>query len=60
MVNGQYEYSVIGIPQGGHLSLLLENIMLNGLDREMDARGLKCIRYTDDYIIMVGSKQAAE
>ena len=60
MVDGEYEDSVIGTPQGGNLSPLLANIMLNELDKEMEARGLNFVRYADDCIIMVGSRQAAE
>ena len=60
MVDGEYEDSVIGTPQGGNLSPLLANIMLNELDKEMKARGLDFVRYADDCIIMVGSRQAAE
>ena len=39
---------------------MLANIMLNELDKEMEARGLDFVRYADDCIIMVGSRQAAE
>lgn len=60
MVDGEYEDSIIGTPQGGNLSPLLANIMLNELDKEMEARGLDFVRYADDCIIMVGSRQAAE
>lgn len=60
MVDGEYEDSVIGTPQGGNLSPLLANIMLNELDKETEARGLDFVRYADDCIIMVGSRQAAE
>ena len=60
MIDGEYEDSVIGTPQGGNLSPLLANIMLNELDKEMEARGLDFVRYADDCIIMVGSRQAAE
>ena len=60
MVDGEYEDSVIGTPQGGNLSPLLANIMLNELDKEMEARGLDFVRYADDCIIMVGSRQAAD
>ncbi|MDE7282321.1 MAG: group II intron reverse transcriptase/maturase [Lachnospiraceae bacterium] len=60
MVDGEYEDSIIGTPQGGNLSPLLSNIMLNELDKEIEARGLDFVRYADDCIIMVGSKQAAE
>lgn len=60
MVDGEYEDSVIGTPQGGNLSPLLANIMLNELDKEMEAREVDFVRYADDCIIMVGSRQAAE
>ena len=58
MVDDEYEESIIG-PQGGNISPLLANIMLNELDMEMKARGLDFVRYADDCIIMVGSKPAA-
>lgn len=60
MIDDEYEESVIGTPQGGNISPLLANIMLNELDKELEARGLNFVRYADDLIIMVGSKQAAE
>ena len=60
MIDGEYEDTVIGTPQGGNISPLLANIMLNELDKEMEQRGLDFVRYADDLIIMVGSKQAAE
>ena len=60
MVDDEYEDSIIGMPQGGNISPLLANIMLNELDRELEARGLDFVRYADDCIIMVGSEQAAE
>ena len=41
MIDDEYEESVIGTPQGGNLSPLLANIMLNELDKEMEKRGLK-------------------
>jgi group II intron reverse transcriptase/maturase len=40
-----------GVPQGSPLSPILSNILLNGLDREMERRGLKWIRYADDFSI---------
>lgn len=60
MVNGRYEDTPIGTPQGGNLSPLLSNIMLNELDKELEARGLNFVRYADDCLILVGSKKAAE
>jgi group II intron reverse transcriptase/maturase len=59
MIDDEYEDSVIGTPQGGNISPLLANIMLNELDREMEQRGLDFVRYADDLIIMVGSEMAA-
>ena len=48
-----------GTPQGGNLSPLLSNIMLNELDKELEARGLRFVRYADDCIILVKSEKAA-
>ena len=59
MIDNEYEESVIGTPQGGNLSPLLANIMLNELDKEMEQRGLNFVRYADDCIIMVGSEMSA-
>ena len=59
MVDDEYKDSVIGTPQGGNLSPLLANIMLNELDKEMGQRGLNFVRYADDCIIMVGSEMSA-
>lgn len=60
MVDGEYKDAIIGTPQGGNISPLLANIMLNELDKEMEQRGLDFVRYADDLIIMVGSRQAAD
>ena len=60
MIDDEYEDTVIGTPQGGNISPLLANIMLNELDKELEERGLDFVRYADDLIIMVGSRQAAE
>ena len=59
MIQGNYEDTVIGTPQGGPLSPLLSNIMLNKLDKELEARGLHFTRYADDTIILVKSEKAA-
>lgn len=48
-----------GTPQGGNLSPLLSNIMLNELDKELETRGLRFVRYADDCIILVKSEKAA-
>ena len=59
MIQGNYENTVIGTPQGGPLSPLLSNIMLNKLDKELEARNLHFTRYADDTIILVKSEKAA-
>ena len=59
MINGKYEETTKGTPQGGNLSPLLSNIMLNELDKELEARGLNFVRYADDCIITVRSKASA-
>ena len=60
MIDDEYEDTIVGTPQGGNISPLLANVMLNELDKELGARGLDFVRYADDLIIMVGSKKAAE
>ena len=59
MENGIVKATNIGTPQGGNLSPLLSNIMLNELDKELEARGLNFVRYADDCIILVKSEKAA-
>lgn len=59
MIDDEYKASIVGTPQGGNLSPLLSNIMLNELDNELDARNLNFVRYADDCIILVKSEKAA-
>lgn len=59
MIDDEYKESIIGTPQGGNLSPLLSNIMLNELDWELERRGLNFVRYADDCIILVGSEKSA-
>ncbi|MHC1720312.1 MAG: group II intron reverse transcriptase/maturase [Clostridiaceae bacterium] len=59
MENGLTKPTEEGVPQGGNLSPLLSNIMLNELDRELERRGLKFCRYADDCNIYVKTKKAA-
>ena len=59
MENGILVKTETGTPQGGNLSPLLSNIMLNELDKELEIRGLKFVRYADDCLIMVRSEKAA-
>ena len=60
MENGVLKPTKVGTPQGGNLSPLLSNIMLNELDKELEARGLNFVRYVDDCIILVKSEKAAD
>ena len=59
MEDGIITPTKIGTPQGGNLSPLLSNIMLNELDKELEKRGLRFTRYADDCIIVVQSEKAA-
>ena len=60
LVNGTYEETNIGTPQGGNLSPLLSNIYLNELDKELERRGLHFVRYADDCVIFVKTEYSAE
>lgn len=60
MLNGVVIHSEEGVPQGGPLSPLLSNIMLDELDKELEKRGHKFCRYADDGNIYVKSKRAGE
>ena len=60
MVNGVVMDTEEGTPQGGPLSPLLSNIMLNDLDRELEGRGHKFVRYADDCNIYVKTERAGE
>jgi len=59
MINGVVIMTEEGTPQGGNLSPLLSNVMLNDLDKELVTRGLKFCRYADDCNIYVKSRKAA-
>ena len=59
MVGGMFEESPEGVPQGGPLSPLLGNIMLNECDHELERRGHRFVRYADDLMIFCKSKKAA-
>lgn len=60
MVNGVVIESEQGTPQGGNLSPLLSNIVLNELDKELESRGLRFVRYADDCMIFVKSLRAGQ
>lgn len=49
-----------GTPQGGPLSPLLSNILLDVLDKELESRGHRFVRYADDFSIYVGSRRAGQ
>lgn len=59
MEKGVFNTSQKGVPQGGNLSPLLSNIMLNELDKELEKRGLHFCRYADDCNIYVKTRKAA-
>jgi RNA-directed DNA polymerase len=59
MEEGQLRPTTKGTPQGGVISPLLANIVLNRLDWELDARGYKFVRYADDFVILCKSKNQA-
>jgi RNA-directed DNA polymerase len=60
MPDGTREATPQGVPQGGPLSPLLANIVLDPLDKELERRGHLFARYADDFIVMVKSAKAAE
>ena len=59
LVNGVFEKTDKGTPQGGNISPILSNIMLNELDKELEKRGLKFVRYADDCVIFTKSRKSA-
>ena len=59
-VNGQIQPTRRGVPQGGPLSPLLANIVLDDLDKELERRGHRFARYADDFLILVKSQRAGE
>ena len=60
VVRHRFEETAVGVPQGGPLSPLLSNIMLNELDKELTSRGHKFVRYADDCMIFCKSRKSAE
>ena len=57
--NGMFARTEVGVPQGGPLSPLLSNIMLNELDKELTHRGHRFVRYADDCMIFCKSKKSS-
>ena len=60
MENGVVMGTEEGSPQGGNLSPLLANVYLNEFDQEFTKRGVPCIRYADDIVLLAKSKRASE
>ncbi len=60
MENGVVMETEEGSPQGGNLSPLLANIYLNEFDQEFLKRGVPCVRYADDIVLLAKSKRASE
>ena len=60
IVNNKYEQTEMGVPQGGPLSPLLSNIMLNELDKELEHRGHRFVRYADDLVIFTKSERSSQ
>jgi RNA-directed DNA polymerase len=58
VVKGRLQQTREGVPQGGPLSPLLANILLDDLDKELEKRGHKFVRYADDFVILVQSERA--
>ena len=60
IVEKKFEETQIGLAQGGNLSPLCSNIMLNELDKELERRGIRFVRYADDVMLFVRSKRSAQ
>ena len=60
VIRNRFEETKVGVPQGGPLSPLMSNIMLNELDKELEKRGHRFVRYADDLVILCKSKRSAE
>ena len=59
MEEGQLRPTIKGTPQGGVISPLLANIVLNPFDHELDKAGYKFVRYADDFVILCKTKEQA-
>jgi RNA-directed DNA polymerase len=57
---GEFEETELGLIQGGNISPLCSNIMLNELDQELERRGIKFVRYADDMLLFARTKRSAE
>ena len=59
VIRHKFEETETGVPQGGPLSPLLSNILLNELDKELEKRGHRFVRYADDFTIFCKSRRSA-
>ena len=60
IIGKQFEETNIGLAQGGNISPLCSNIMLNELDKELEKRGIRFVRYADDVLLFAKCKRSAE
>jgi group II intron reverse transcriptase/maturase len=60
MINDEYKEAIIGTPQGGNLSPLLGNVILDLLDKELEKRELNFVRYADDCLIFARTEKSAD
>ena len=60
IVEGVLQPTDVGTPQGGPLSPMLSNILLDDLDKELERRGLPFVRYADDFAVFAKSRRAAD
>jgi RNA-directed DNA polymerase len=60
VIDGRQRVTRKGVPQGGPLSPLLANILLDDLDKELERRGHRFARYADDFVVLVKSRRAGE
>ena len=60
MEDGAFTPTTIGTPQGGVVSPLLANIVLNRLDWQLDAAGYRFVRYADDFVVLCQNEQQAQ
>lgn len=59
IVDRKFEETTEGLAQGGNLSPLCSNIMLNELDKELERRGIRFVRYADDMLLFARTKRSA-
>ena len=59
-IDGRLHGTKEGVPQGGPLSPLLANVVLDDLDKELELRGHRFARYADDFVILVKSQRSGE